>query len=67
MNFTTTKVLILLIAALALLFRPQRGPAADAWRAEWDKTVKAAALSGQTTAVLTTRGLCAPLNRPPPA
>ena len=49
MNFTTTKVLILLIAALAILFRPQRGPAADAWRAEWDKTVKAAEAEGQVT------------------
>jgi iron(III) transport system substrate-binding protein len=49
MNYNTTKVLILLIAGLAIVFAPQRGPAADAWRAEWDRTVKAAEAEGQVT------------------
>jgi len=43
------KVFLLVVAGLAGLFAPQRGLAAEAWRAEWDKTVKAAEAEGQVT------------------
>lgn len=49
MNHNTARVLILVITWLAILFAPQMSPAAEAWRAEWDKTVKAAEAEGQVT------------------
>ena len=49
MNHNTRKVLISLLAALTILFGTQMGLAAEAWRAEWDKTVKAAEAEGQVT------------------
>ncbi|HET9916602.1 MAG TPA: hypothetical protein VFQ89_05795, partial [Candidatus Binatia bacterium] len=49
MNYNTTKVFLLVVAGLANLFAPLRGLAAEAWRAEWDKTVKAAEAEGQVT------------------
>lgn len=49
MNYNTMKVFLLVVAGLAGLFAPQRGLAAEAWRAEWDKTVKAAEAEGQVT------------------
>jgi iron(III) transport system substrate-binding protein len=49
MNHNKTRVLILVIAGLAILFAPQQGLTAEAWQAEWDKTVKAAEAEGQVT------------------
>ncbi|HET9917295.1 MAG TPA: extracellular solute-binding protein [Candidatus Binatia bacterium] len=49
MNYNTTKVFLLVVAGLAGLFAPQRGLAAEAWRAEWDETVKAAEAEGHVT------------------
>jgi iron(III) transport system substrate-binding protein len=49
MNHNKTRVLILVIAGLAILFAPQQGLTAEAWQAEWDKTVKAAEAEVQVT------------------
>ena len=49
MNHSTMNVFFLEVARLTILLAPQMGQAADAWRAEWEKTVKAAETEGQLT------------------